>query len=154
MRNFIAGLFVAAFLWCAPAAHAQQVSPKPPGVPTAFIQDYNVTSGIWWVGSAVGFFPAVFELHPDGNWYLAEVIDYGYQDPPDLTSRVNAVGGAHNYTLGDTVPKANTTLAHRYPSMGPPPPPTPPANTADALNQALGSYAIKLVNGQETLAPK
>ena len=95
------------------------------------------------MGHGVG----IFELR-SGTWFLCGncLIDVEY---PTMDSAVTAAGGALPY-VASKVPTINAKLLALYPATG-----TPSKGSAiDLMNQALGSFALGLVNGSPVLAPK
>ncbi len=124
---------------------------KPPNAPTAFIQDYNVTIGVWVTGSGIGAYIAEFELHPDGKWYFGAG-DSGGGDLNFDQTVANAGGPlAWLQTIG--APHINPILAARFPSIGSGG--GGGTSTLDQVNTMLGGvYAIKTVGGVVGISPK
>lgn len=142
MRKLIAALFFV-LASCAPPAYAQTWV-KPPNVPTVFVQDYNLTIAVWVQGSVVGNYIAIFELHPDGNWYYGAGDDqYAGHFDGDYANY-----GATGWVTNIGMPHINPILAARYPLIGGAP--TTPIGTdpVSIVNNTLAtSFSLKMVNG-------
>lgn len=150
MKNLFA--FICFFLFLPSAAFAQAaVYQKPANAPTAFVQDYNVTIGVWIVGSGIGSYIAEFELHSDGNWYFGDG-DSGHGDL-NFDQTVANAGGPLGWLQTIGIPRINPILAARFPPIGGGG--TGGGSIQDQVNAALGaSYAIKTVNGIPAVASK
>lgn len=153
-------LIIALLLLFPVSVMAEVTSPKPPGIQATVIPDYNVTAAIWWTGSGIGYFPAIFELRAsDNKWVMVLDIDYGIQEP-ELTTRLLGACGCKDinfaatiYTNAVVIAKANEALKRRYPPIISTPGPTP-TDSYGALNFSLADFVIKSVNGIVTLSPR
>lgn len=134
----------AALLLFSTAANAYT---KPQGAPEVFIPGRNVTVAVWADQTPVGHGIGIFELRA-GAWYLCGncLIDVEY---PTMDSAVNAAGGAVPY-VASKVPAINAKLAAMFPPTGAP----STGSAIERVNQALGAYALGLVNGGPQLAPR
>lgn len=145
--SFLAGIiFTIACTWCT-SAHAAAYS-KPAGAPTIVVPDHGVEVGVWAASTAVGHGVGVFERSLNGtDWNLCGtcLVDTGY---PTLDAKVDAAGGAGPYVAGKMA-AINQLLASRYPSVAP-----EPTTTLERVNQAIGSYALRLINGSPALGPR
>jgi hypothetical protein len=143
LYSFLAGVILMLVFGCS-AANAYT---KPQGAPEIVVPGRNVTVAIWADQTAVGHGIGIFELRA-GTWYLCGtcLIDVEY---PTLDNAVNGAGGALPY-VASKVPAINAKLAALYPASNAP----PTGSAIDRVNQALGSFALGLVNGSPVLAPR
>ena len=119
---------------------------QPPGAPQIVVPNYGVTVSVFAAATGVGQGIGVFELRSTG-WYLCGQCLASPQFPT-MDAAVTAAGGPGPYI--ETVrPQINSILASRYPAIGP----QPPTTAMGAVNQALGSYTIRMVNGVPVVAP-
>ena len=94
------------------------------------------------VGHGIG----VFEQR-GADWYLCGqcvIAEYPTMDGP-----VASAGGAGPY-VASKLPEINAILAARFPPIGGP----STGSAIDRVNQALGSFALGLVDGSPVLAPR
>lgn len=153
-------LIIALMILLPGTALAQQAASfaKPPGIPTAYIQDYNVTIGIWYFSNGLDTYIAEFELHSDGKWYWGDGDLYNPMAFDSDYARLGAAGLVA--TVG--VPRINAILAARFPPIGSGGGSTGGGSTGggnvqplDQVNNILGtSYAIKTVNGSAAVSGK
>lgn len=89
----------------------------------------------------------MFEKSANGDWTLCfnclASVEY-----PNLDAVVAAAGGAGPYVAGQ-IAAVNAILASRYPSVAP-----EPTTTLDKVNQAVGTYTLRLVNGSPQIGAK
>lgn len=143
--SFLAGaIFTLTCSWCS-EAHAAGY-PKPAGTPEVYVPNYGVTVGVWAVHTAIGDGIGVFEKS-GSDWNLCGycLVDAAI---PNLDSDVAAAGGPSGY-VQSKLSALNTILAARYPAIG-----GGPVTTLDQVNQALGGYALRLVNGSPSIGVK
>jgi len=143
LYSFLAGVILMLVFGCS-AANAYT---KPQGAPEVVIPSRGVTVAIWAEMTGVGHGIGVFERVGTGAWTLCGqcfLAEYPTMDGP-----VAAAGGALPY-VASKVPELNAILASRYPATGAP----STGSAIDRVNQALGSFALGLVNGSPVLAPR
>jgi hypothetical protein len=147
LYSFLAGiLFTMTCAWCS-SAHAAGY-PKPVGAPTIVVPDHGVEVGVWAAQTAIGHGVGVFERSLSGtDWTLCGqcLVDTGY---PNLDAKVNAAGGAGPY-VASKLSAINSVLASRYPGITP-----EPVTTLERVNQAVGGYVLRLINGGPVLGAR
>lgn len=131
-------------------AQAQTVFAKPDGALTATLPDYHVTIGVWAVVTPIGGFLGVFELQPNGTWIYSGSGGFEYADAtfgPDVVAM-----GAMQWLLSNGIPRANLTLASRFPPIG-----APTTDPIAQVNTALGA-GFQIIHspstGNETVVGK
>lgn len=150
MKRLLIPLLLIACLFGAAPVQAQSAAyTKPAGAPTLLVPNYNVTTSVWVTVSLVGSFIAIFELQPDGRWFLVDS-DFQYAEQ-NFDAAVASNGGPSGWLQNIGIPHINPILSHRYPPIGGP----PSGNAVDQVNNALGvAYVIKTVNGITALGLK
>lgn len=98
---------------------------------------------VWAVATAIGQGIGVFENKGDGVWNLCGqcLVDAAY---PNLDGDVAAAGGPSAYVAAK-VPAINAVLKARYPGS------TAPVTVLDQVNQAIGTYGLRLGSGGAVL---
>lgn len=140
MRGFI----LAVALLFSTAANAYT---KPVGAPEIAVPNYGVSVTIFAAQTPVGHGIGVFERKADGSLYLCGqciIPEYPTMDGP-----VAAAGGPGPY-VASKLAEINAIMASRYPAIGG----EPTGSAMDRVNQAVGNYALRLVNGSPQLGPK
>lgn len=121
---------------------------KPVGAPEIVVPNHGVTVAIFAAQTPVGHGIGVFEYKPAQNdWYLCGVCII--PEYPTMDNPVAAAGGPGPY-VASKLPELNAILASRYPAIGG----EPTGSAMDRVNQAVGNYALRLVNGSPQLGPK
>lgn len=110
-------------------ANAQYV--KPPGVPTAIVQDYNVEVGVWAVhiDSLGDEFAAFQHTGPSGTW---SGISQAFFPVVDLQQHITADGGAKQFIIMEMLAPLNQGLALAFPKL------SGSGDPVTQLNQSLG----------------
>lgn len=139
MRGFI----LAVALLFSTAANAYT---KPVGAPEIAVPNHGVVVAIFAAQTPVGHGIGVFEQR-GSDWYLCGqcvIAEYPTMDGP-----VAAAGGPGPYVESKRA-ELNAILAARYPAIGG----EPTGSAIDRVNQAVGNYALRLVNGSPQLGPR
>lgn len=126
--------------------------PKPDGVPTAYLPDYTTTVGVWAINVAgIGDMTCILNLHNDSQWYLENLVTMcttswqtGYEE------QIKAAGSLQVYMAGTLLPQINQVLWNNFPPFGSAPPPVVTAR--QQINQALGTYVLKVGPNGATLS--
>lgn len=141
MRALIFALALPAF-----PAHAAQYN-KPAGAPEVYVASHGVTVGVWAAQTAVGHGIGVFEKSGTSDWVLCGQC-LAAAEYPTLDAVVSAAGGAGPY-VASKLSEINAVLASRYPVIV-----TEPATTIEKVNQAVGNYMLRLINGSPVLGAR
>jgi hypothetical protein len=142
LYSFLAGVILMLVFGCT-AANAYT---KPQGAPEIAVPAHGVVVAVFAAQTPVGHGIGVFEQRGN-DWYLCGqcvIAEYPTMDNP-----VAAAGGAGPY-VASKIPELNAILAARYPATGVP----STGSAIDRVNQALGAFALGLVNGSPVLAPR